>query len=190
MKTRDRSLQQKSNREVRQEKTIRYNDRVQPYLSAMKNVKTPCIGICSTTSLGDRVCRGCKRYAIEVIDWNSYDDRAKSAVLARIEKLNHQILQARFSITAPNRLRDGLRRLRIPCNPQQSPYCWLHNLLKKGLEDIDDLHDFGVRLLPEYVNQDLRELSIQIEEELLRLAEAHFERYIAPIQPIAAKSMP
>ncbi|MDO7671884.1 MAG: DUF1289 domain-containing protein, partial [OM182 bacterium] len=26
-------------------------------------VKTPCIGICSTTSVGDWVCRGCKRYS-------------------------------------------------------------------------------------------------------------------------------
>lgn len=40
----------------------------------MKDLRTPCIGICSTTSLGDRVCRGCKRYAAEVIDWNSCDE--------------------------------------------------------------------------------------------------------------------
>ena len=152
----------------------------------MKDVKTPCIGICSTTSLGDRVCRGCKRYAVEVIDWNSYDDRAKKAVLARIERLNIQILETRFNINAPDRLQSGLRRLRIPCDPRQSPWCWLHNLLKKGIEEIDDLESFGVRLLPEYANQDLRELSIQIEEELLRLAEAHFDRYIAPTARISA----
>ena len=159
---------------------MRYNDLVQPFRRTMKDVKTPCIGICSTTSLGDRVCRGCKRYATEVIDWNSYDDRAKNAVLARIERLNIQILEARFSISAPDRLQAGLRRLRIPCDPRQSPWCWLHNLLKKGLEDIDDLDSFGVRLLPEYADRDLLELSIQIEEELLRLAEAHYDRYIVP----------
>ena len=159
---------------------MRYNDLVQPFRRTMKDVKTPCIGICSTTSLGDRVCRGCKRYAVEVIAWNSYDDRAKKAVLARIERLNIQILETRFSINAPDRLQAGLRRLRIPCDPRQSPWCWLHNLLKKGLEDIDDLDNFGVRLLPEYADWDLLELSIRIEEELLRLAEAHFDRYIAP----------
>ncbi len=166
--------------EVRQIPTMRYNNSVQPFRRTMKDVKTPCIGICSTTSLGDRVCRGCKRYATEVIDWNSYDDRAKNAVLARIERLNIQILEARFSISAPDRLQAGLRRLRIPCDPRQSPWSWLHNLLKKGLEDIDDLDSFGVRLLPKYADRDLLELSVQIEEELLRLAEAHYDRYIAP----------
>ena len=169
---------------------MRYNVRVQSFAPAMKDVKTPCIGICSTTSLGDRVCRGCKRYAEEVIHWNGYDSGAKNAVLARIERLNIQILETRFSISAPDRLQAGLRRLRIPCNPQQSPWCWLHNLLKKGVEEIDDLDSFGVRLLPEYAGRDLLELSIQIEEELLQLAEAHFDRYIAPVQRKAAETVP
>ncbi len=167
-----------------------YNALAKPFRPAMKDVKTPCIGICSTTSLGDRVCRGCKRYAIEVIHWNSYDGVAKSAVLARIEHLNIQILQARFSIGAPDRLQAGLRRLRIPYNPRQSPYCWLHNLLKKGLEEIAELDSFGVRRLPEYADIDLLELSVQIEEELLRLAEAHFDRYIAPIRRTTIKTIP
>ena len=165
-----------------------YNALAKPFRPAMKDVKTPCIGICSTTSVGDRVCRGCKRYAAEVIQWNSYDVVAKSAVLARIEQQNIQILEARFSISAPNRLQAGLRRLRIPYNPRQSPYCWLHNLLKKGLEDIANLDSFGVRKLPEYASWNLLELSAQIEEELLRLAEAHFDRYIAPIRSTAVRS--
>ena len=37
------------------------------YNEAMKTVRTPCIGVCSTTSLGDRICRGCKRSNVEVI---------------------------------------------------------------------------------------------------------------------------
>ena len=155
---------------------------------SMSDVKTPCIGICSTTSLGDRVCRGCRRYAVEVIHWNSYDDAAKRAVLSRIEILNVQILRTRFRITAPDRLQASLRRLQIPYDPDLSPYCWLHNLLKKGLEDIGELNSFGVQLLPEYVGGDLLQLCGEIEEELLRLAEAHFDRYIQPRQRTVAKS--
>ena len=64
----------------------------------MQKTKTPCIGICSTTSLGDLVCRGCKRYGFEVINWNGYDAEAKQAVLSRIEKFTVQILSARFQI--------------------------------------------------------------------------------------------
>ncbi len=151
----------------------------------MTDTRTPCIGICSTTSLGDRVCRGCKRYAAEVIDWNSYDDGAKRAVLARIERLNIQILETRFTIIAPDRLRAGLHRLRIPHNSAQSPYSWLQNLLKKGVEGIDNLDQFGLRLTPECEGRNLPELAAEIEDELLRLAEAHFERYIQT--PAAAK---
>ncbi len=156
----------------------------------MKDIRTPCIGICSTTSLGDRVCRGCKRYATEVIDWNRYDDSARRAVLARIKQFNIRILEPRFAIFAPARLRAGLRRLRIPRGPHRSPYCWLHNLLKKGLDEIDDLDSFGVRLRPPCAGQDLRELSLRAEEELLRLAEAHFDRYIAPPRRAAAAAPP
>lgn len=148
----------------------------------MPDVKTPCIGICSTTSLGDRVCRGCKRYAIEVIHWNSYDGAAKRAVLTRIELLNIQILQSRFRITAPDRLQAGLSRLSIPYDPDLSPYCWLHNLLKKGLEHIDELESFGVRMLMEIENRELERVCVEIEEELLLLADAHFDRYISPLR--------
>jgi len=147
----------------------------------MNDVRTPCIGICSTTSLGDRVCRGCKRYADEVIHWNSYDRRAKRAVLARIERLDEQILRRRFRIVSPERLQAGLRRLKIPCDPALSPWCWLHNLLKKGLDElgeISELERVGVQLRPQCKRRDLAELSREIEDELLRLAEAHFDRYI------------
>ncbi|MEM9624509.1 MAG: DUF1289 domain-containing protein, partial [Pseudomonadota bacterium] len=34
--------------------------------------RTPCVGICSTT-YGDLVCRGCKRFAHEIVQWNAYD---------------------------------------------------------------------------------------------------------------------
>ena len=49
-------------------------------------VPTPCVGLCSTT-YGDSVCRGCKRFAHEIVDWNRYDDQQKSAVLSRLTQL-------------------------------------------------------------------------------------------------------
>ncbi|MCA4075779.1 DUF1289 domain-containing protein, partial [Pseudomonas kurunegalensis] len=33
-----------------------------------KSIKTPCVGLCSTV-YGDTVCRGCKRFHHEVINW-------------------------------------------------------------------------------------------------------------------------
>jgi predicted Fe-S protein YdhL (DUF1289 family) len=74
----------------------------------MKLVKTPCIGICSTTSFGDPVCRGCKRYLFEVINWNSYGEFEKGAVLKRLEKLEVQILENKLQIVNQALLIEGM----------------------------------------------------------------------------------
>ena len=39
--------------------------------------------MCST-GIGDSVCRGCKRFAHEVIDWNSYTPEQKDIVDRRL----------------------------------------------------------------------------------------------------------
>ncbi len=146
----------------------------------MKKIRTPCIGICSTTSLGDSVCRGCKRYAYEVINWNSYSDTEKLAVLERVEKLNVQIMEYRLKITCQEKLRDGMRRLRVPFDESLSPYCWLHNLLKRGHERIDSLEEFGVSVNSEFQHLTIEQLCQQVEHEILTLCEAHFARYLEP----------
>ena len=48
-------------------------------------IKTPCVGLCSTV-YGDLVCRGCKRYHHEVIQWNGYNAEEKQAVWLRLEQ--------------------------------------------------------------------------------------------------------
>lgn len=45
---------------------------------------TPCRGICTTTNLGDDVCRGCGRTAEEVLKWNTFTDQQKIAINARL----------------------------------------------------------------------------------------------------------
>jgi len=141
------------------------------------SVKTPCIGICSTTSLGDTVCRGCKRYAFEVIDWNTYDDAAKASVLNRIEKLVTQILEHKFRIFSVPNLKIGLEQARVPYDESLSPYCWLHNLLRKHSDQVEDLNQYGAYPLPEFTHLSLQQLNESIEAELLELCEAHLDRY-------------
>ena len=145
----------------------------------MAEAKTPCIGICSTTSLGDAVCRGCKRYSFEVINWNSYDSDAKLAVLKRIEQLNCQILENKLRIFSVPNLKLGLEQCQTPYDASQSPYCWLHNLLKKNHPNIENLEDYGVYVLPGFSRLSLHELCELIEQELLILSEAHFARYLS-----------
>lgn len=45
---------------------------------------SPCVGICSTTNVGDDICIGCGRTALEVIEWNSYPDQKKIAINQRL----------------------------------------------------------------------------------------------------------
>ena len=49
----------------------------------LPRVKTPCIGVCST-GIGDSVCRGCKRFSHEVIQWNGYTEEQKRIVDQRL----------------------------------------------------------------------------------------------------------
>ncbi|MBQ13105.1 MAG: DUF1289 domain-containing protein [Gammaproteobacteria bacterium] len=144
----------------------------------MNEIKTPCIGICSTTSLGDAVCRGCKRYADEVINWNNYDVQAKKAVLNRVEKLSSQIIETKLQIFSLPKLQAGLERWSVPWDPSLSPYCWVHNLLKKCHQKMDRSEDYGLVILPKFASHSLTELSVLIEEEILQLCEAHHDRYM------------
>lgn len=52
---------------------------------------TPCVGICSTT-FGDLVCRGCQRYAHEIVQWNGYDEDQHQRVWQRLKGLRDQVL--------------------------------------------------------------------------------------------------
>ena len=40
-------------------------------------VKSPCIGYCSATTLGDEVCVGCYRSFDDVVNWNKYTEHQK-----------------------------------------------------------------------------------------------------------------
>jgi len=46
-------------------------------------VKSPCIGYCSATTLGDPVCIGCYRNAEDVDMWNRYTEHEKVEALIR-----------------------------------------------------------------------------------------------------------
>lgn len=144
----------------------------------MSNVKTPCIGICSTTSFGDKICRGCKRFNYEVLHWNTYEEEEKRAVMSRIDQLTSQLMSERFQIFSVQHLEQALDDFRFFYDPMMSPWLWLHNLLQKRFSRITSLEDIGVRRQPAYANTDLRDILLEVNEELHKLSEAHFERYI------------
>jgi predicted Fe-S protein YdhL (DUF1289 family) len=146
-------------------------------MRAMNRVRTPCIGICSTTSFGDRICRGCKRFNFEVINWNSYGEPEKAAVQARINQFTQQLMSNKFRIVDQRKLEAVLQDFRVFYDPDLSPFFWLHQLLQKHLYRLHSLDEIGVELMPEFRGQDIRDLLLQINDELHALSEAHYDRY-------------
>lgn len=137
-------------------------------------VPTPCVGICSTT-YGDTVCRGCRRYLHEVIDWNRYSDSEKRLIWLRLDGLQAQVLPRYFEIFDEERLRQTLLALRIPFRDEAGRWTWLQVLLKNIARQAPDLAGFGVRRL-DVSGVSLAELREQINLELHLLASAYYER--------------
>lgn len=144
-----------------------------------QRIKTPCIGLCSTV-FGDTVCRGCKRFHHEVINWNGYSDEEKQSVWTRLEMLLVQVMTAKLEVFDEALLLKQLQQRQIRFLPQQSPYCWAYQLLARGARVITQLEAYGIALLPEFRDWELPDLRDAIDREFFLLSEAHFERYIAP----------
>ena len=140
-----------------------------------KSVKTPCIGVCSTV-FGDEVCRGCKRFQHEIIQWNGYDDAAKRSVLNRLELLKVQIMESKIRVTDQGLLQSQLLEYKIKFDEDNDPLCWIFDLLRSGSQSIVNTSDFGFELKDDSVSN-LSELKKVMEEELFKLSEAHYQRY-------------
>lgn len=75
--------------------------------------RTPCIGICSTT-YGDLVCRGCKRFAHEIVGWNGYRDEQRELVWARLHALLAQSVRVYLRVVDEALLRRLAGEARVP----------------------------------------------------------------------------
>ncbi|GBL55902.1 DUF1289 domain-containing protein [Pseudomonas sp. R3.Fl] len=144
-----------------------------------QRIKTPCVGLCSTV-YGDLVCRGCKRFHHEVVNWNLYGEEEKRAVWKRLEVLLVQVMVAKLEVFDAPRLRAQLEQRQVRFVPEQSPYCWAYQLIARGSRLIQNLDAYGVALLPEFRERPLPELRDAIDREFFLLSEAHYDRYIAP----------
>jgi uncharacterized protein len=94
--------------------------------------RTPCIGTCSTT-YGDLVCRGCKRFAHEIVQWNGYDTDQRGAVWQRLLELRAGAVAAVLQILDAERLRGWARRLGLAAadEPGYAPENLLYETLQR-----------------------------------------------------------
>lgn len=74
--------------------------------------RTPCVGVCSTT-YGDLVCRGCKRFAHEIVGWNGYQEEQRELVWARLNRLLADSVRTVLVVVDEDRLRRVGAELKI-----------------------------------------------------------------------------
>lgn len=78
----------------------------------MRIRRTPCIGVCSTT-YGDLVCRGCKRYSHEVTGWNGYTEEQRHEIWVRLYRLRDESVRVYVAIDSEERLHDAASQIRL-----------------------------------------------------------------------------
>jgi predicted Fe-S protein YdhL (DUF1289 family) len=142
-----------------------------------RSVKTPCIGVCST-GIGDAVCRGCKRFSHEVIDWNGYTPEQKSVIDQRLSGFLSQCVSNKTRVIDPALLEWQLRVQQIVYVERHDEYCWVFSLLKAGSGQIDKPLDYGFEVDRRYRDISLTALREMIDQEFYILSEAHYERYM------------
>ena len=147
------------------------------------NKRTPCVGICSTT-YGDLVCRGCKRFAHEIVQWNGYDATQQDAVRERLTRLRDEILEAILVCYEPGLLQAALSEAGLTDLPRKEGQ---YQLLRFMVRREQSLASAGLALSAGAVarpcasNQPTPELDTLhamqlLDAESYRRAKAHYER--------------
>ncbi|WP_372747475.1 DUF1289 domain-containing protein [Litorivivens sp.] len=145
--------------------------------NVLPRVTTPCIGVCST-ALGDSVCRGCKRFSHEVIDWISYTEDQKRVIDRRLDDFLAQVVKNKLQVVDAGLLEWQLQAQQIRYKPHKCPEIWAFALLKAGAAQISDPADFGLAIDAQYRDVPLPQLRDMIDREFYILSEAHYERYM------------
>lgn len=144
----------------------------------INRIPTPCIGVCST-GIGDVVCRGCKRFAHEVIHWNGYTDEQKRIIDSRLDQFLAQVVAVKVQIVDAGLLERQLRAQQIRFSAHKDPHVWVFQLLRAGASQIVAAAAFGFAVRPGYETLSLTDLREQIDREFFVLSEAHYQRYFA-----------
>ena len=137
---------------------------------------TPCIGICSTT-FGDDVCKGCKRFSHEITNWGKFSTDERAVVNSRLEQFKITILEEKFTISNSNLFESKMNEFSINFNSSLEPITWIFDLLRASSNKDLNVNDFGVEILPAFSNLSLIELRDLINQEMLQLSEAHYYKF-------------
>ena len=137
---------------------------------------TPCIGICSTT-FGDDVCKGCKRFSHEITNWGKFSTDERAVVNSRLEQFKTTILEEKFTISDSELFETKMNEFSINFNSSLEPITWIFDLLRASSNKDLNVNDFGVEILPAFSDLSLIELRDLINQEMLQLSEAHYYKF-------------
>lgn len=137
---------------------------------------TPCIGICSTT-FGDDVCKGCKRFSHEITNWGKFSTDERAVVNSRLEQFKTTILEEKFTISDSGLFESKMNEFSINFNSSLEPITWIFDLLRASSNKDLNVNDFGVEILPAFSDLSLIELRDLINQEMLQLSEAHYYKF-------------
>ena len=128
-----------------------------------KRSSTPCLGICTTT-FGDEVCKGCKRFAHEIISWPKYSENEREIINGRLEQFKIKILQNRFKIFDSELLASKLEEKAINFNHSLEPLTWIFDLFRAAGSQEFELKNYGIQSL---ISFDPKVIKDEINTELL-----------------------
>ena len=152
----------------------------------IKPIPTPCIGVCSTV-LGDGVCRGCKRFAHEVIQWNSYTHTQKRVVDDRLQQQLTQIMQTYVEIVDGELLLQQIAVNKIASAEHRNLYCRAYDLLRAGAGQMQRLENFGLRAQSDQQYLSATQLKEAIDADFRALSEAYYHRYFRVTERVAER---
>lgn len=138
--------------------------------------RTPCIGTCSTT-YGDLVCRGCKRFAHEIVQWNGFDQGQRQVVWQRLLELRAGAVATVLEVVDEARLRDSAPRLGMTSGAELDAANLIYELLQRlQWRDADiTLDALGARPL-DVAAATPGELLALIDREFYQRSLAQYER--------------
>jgi len=124
------------------------------------------------------VCRGCKRFTHEVINWNAYSEVQKRIIDERLSGFLSQCVSNSLSVNDPTLLRWQLEVQQIAYVPHHDERCWLYSLLKAGSKQIDKPADYGFEVQALFRDMSLSALRDTIDDEFYALSQAHYDCYM------------
>lgn len=136
---------------------------------------SPCVGRCSTT-YGDLICRGCKRYLTEIASWSSYSKETRTYVWQRLDALASKIIPEFVSIQEqPLEIFLKDHGIRYPAH--LSSCSWAQHCIDDFPGQLSQLHQAGLQLIPTAGPfKDLRALQLAIQQAMYKVSEAQKER--------------